>query len=61
MTMVAKERVLLVDDEPQMLVALEDTLYDEFEVIKTASPEQALRMVSEERDIAVIISDQRMP
>jgi diguanylate cyclase (GGDEF)-like protein/PAS domain S-box-containing protein len=56
-----KERVLLVDDEPQMLVALEDMLFEEFDVIKTGSPEQALRMVSEERDIAVVISDQRMP
>jgi diguanylate cyclase (GGDEF)-like protein/PAS domain S-box-containing protein len=57
----ARERVLLVDDEPQMLVALEDTLFDEFEVIKTESPEHALRLVEEERDIAVIVSDQRMP
>jgi diguanylate cyclase (GGDEF)-like protein/PAS domain S-box-containing protein len=58
---VAKERVLLVDDEPQMLVALEDLLLDEFDVIKTGSPEQALRVVKEERDIAVVVSDQRMP
>ena len=61
MTTMAKERVLVVDDEPQMLVAIEDMLFDDFEVLKTVSPEQALRMVSEERDIAVIISDQRMP
>jgi len=61
MVTMAKERVLVVDDEPQMLVAIEDMLFDDFEVLKTVSPEQALRMVSEQRDIAVIISDQRMP
>jgi diguanylate cyclase (GGDEF)-like protein/PAS domain S-box-containing protein len=56
-----RERVLLVDDEPQLLVALEDLLLDEFDVIKTGSPEQALRVVQQERDIAVVVSDQRMP
>lgn len=57
----AKQRVLLVDDEPQVLIALEDLLYEDFEVIKTQSPKQALSLVSEERGIAVVISDQRMP
>lgn len=57
----SKQRVLLVDDEPQMLVALEDLLYEDFDIIKTESPKKALRLVAEERDIAVVISDQRMP
>jgi PAS domain S-box-containing protein len=56
-----RERVLLVDDEPQVLVALEDLLGDEYEVFKTESPEQALEIVSRNQGIAVVLSDQRMP
>jgi len=57
----AKERVLLVDDEPQVLIALEDVLHDEFVVLKAESAERALRVVENERDIAVVVTDQRMP
>jgi len=57
----AKERVLLVDDEPQVLVALEDLLSDDFVVLKEDSAERALRIVEAEPDIAVIVTDQRMP
>ncbi|MEI9948848.1 MAG: response regulator [Pseudomonadota bacterium] len=56
-----KQRILLVDDEPQVLLALEDLLGDAFAVLKTASPEEALKMVANDRDIAVVLSDQRMP
>jgi len=57
----SKERILLVDDEPQVLVALEDLLGDDFSVLKTASPEEALLIVEREHGIAVVVSDQRMP
>ena len=56
-----KQRILLVDDEPQVLLALEDILGDSFAVLKTASPEEALQMVANDREIAVVLSDQRMP
>lgn len=56
-----KQRILLVDDEPQVLLALEDLLGDDFAVLKTASPEEALEMVANDREIAVVLSDQRMP
>ena len=56
-----KQRILLVDDEPQVLLALEDLLGDAFAVLKTASPEEALHMVANDREIAVVLSDQRMP
>jgi diguanylate cyclase (GGDEF)-like protein/PAS domain S-box-containing protein len=56
-----KERVLLVDDEPQVLVALEDALGDDFEVIATDQPERAIRVAENEPELAVVISDQRMP
>mgnify|MGYP003407303390 CR=1 FL=1 len=56
-----RERVLLVDDEPQVLIALEDLLSDKFTVVKTTSPDDALRVLTEECDIAVLVTDQRMP
>jgi two-component system cell cycle sensor histidine kinase/response regulator CckA len=56
-----KQRVLLVDDEPQVLVALEDLLGDDFEVLKTTSPHGALELLDRERDIAVVVTDQKMP
>jgi PAS domain S-box-containing protein len=56
-----KRRVLLVDDEPQVLVALEDLLSEEFDVLKAQSGEDALRVMRGEPEIAVVITDQRMP
>ncbi|HEY2407485.1 MAG TPA: response regulator [Polyangiaceae bacterium] len=56
-----KERVLLVDDEPQVLVALEDLLSDEFVIYKADSAQKALTVVRAEPDIAVVVTDQRMP
>jgi len=56
-----KRRVLLVDDEPQVLVALEDLLSEEFQVLKAQSGEDALKVIRHEPEIAVVITDQRMP
>jgi len=55
------EKVLLVDDEPQVLLALEDILSDEFIVFKTEAAPEALGILNREPDIAVVITDQRMP
>lgn len=56
-----KPQVLLVDDEPEILIALEDLLSDQF-VVKTAqSGKDALRLMGESEDIAVVVTDQRMP
>jgi PAS domain S-box-containing protein len=57
----ARETVLLVDDEPQVLVALEDLLSEEFTVFKAQSAEAALDFVEHDKSIAVVLSDQRMP
>jgi two-component system cell cycle sensor histidine kinase/response regulator CckA len=57
----AKELVLVVDDEPQILVALEDLLGDDFTVVKAETPERALALIAEDPNIAVVITDQRMP
>src|SRR5690606_16899783 len=47
--------------EPQVLVALEDMLSDHFVVHTANSPERALELASTRRELAVVISDQRMP
>jgi response regulator RpfG family c-di-GMP phosphodiesterase len=53
--------ILVVDDEPVVLNALKFTLEREnFHVVACSSPLKALAVL-EERDFAVIISDQRMP
>lgn len=53
--------ILIVDDEPVVLAALQQTLERErFHVVACSSPTKALAVVAE-RDFAVIISDQRMP
>jgi len=56
-----KQPVLVVDDEPQVLVALDDLLSERF-IVKTAeSAEKALEIVEADREIAVVVTDQRMP
>lgn len=53
--------ILIVDDEPVVLNALKFTLEREgFHVVACTSPLKALAILNE-RDFAVIISDQRMP
>jgi PAS domain S-box-containing protein len=53
--------ILVVDDEPDILVALEDLFEDDYRVLKATSPLQALDILKNEPDVAIIISDQRMP
>lgn len=56
-----REHILVVDDEPQILVALEDLLGSEFTVHSATSAQGALSMMKARRDIAVVVTDQRMP
>ncbi len=55
-----KHNLLFVDDEEDIIFALYDTFGDDYNVFKTTSPKEALEIVKRE-DIAVVISDQRMP
>ncbi len=57
----AKDLVLVVDDEPQVLVALEDLLSEQFRVVSAGSAERALHIVEQEPELAVVMTDQRMP
>ena len=53
-------KILIVDDEPANLRTIERLLRADFEVLTAGSGAAALEMISR-YDIALIVSDQRMP
>lgn len=56
-----ENRILLVDDEALVLMALKRSLFEEdLEIMTAASGEQAL-LLMEEQSFKVVISDERMP
>ncbi len=52
--------ILIVDDEPYILASLSSLLSDEFEVL-TAHSAAAARAIFAQRDVNLILTDQRMP
>ncbi len=57
----AKPKMLVVDDEPDNLDLLYRTFRRDFQVLRAESGMSALEILSVEGEVAVIISDQRMP
>ncbi len=58
---VTKQKILVVDDEPDNLDLLYRTFHREFKVLRAENGPAALDILLNEGDVAVIISDQRMP
>ncbi|MBE9128402.1 MULTISPECIES: response regulator [unclassified Coleofasciculus] len=56
-----KPKMLVVDDEPDNLDLLYRTFRREFNVFRAESGAEALSVLANEGEVAVIISDQRMP
>ncbi len=56
-----KPKMLVVDDEPDNLDLLYRTFRRDFNVLRAESGVMALEMLANEGEVAVIISDQRMP
>ena len=56
-----KPKILVVDDEPDNLDLLYRTFRRDYRVLRAESGPAALDILSREGDVAVIISDQRMP
>ncbi|GAB1542752.1 hypothetical protein NUACC21_54260 [Scytonema sp. NUACC21] len=56
-----KAKMLVVDDEPDNLDLLYRTFRRDFQVLKADSGINALQVLASEGEVAVIISDQRMP
>lgn len=58
----SKYKILIVDDEIEILKALKRGLHDEpYEVVFASSGAQALESIATEGEISVIITDMRMP
>jgi response regulator RpfG family c-di-GMP phosphodiesterase len=55
------ERVLFVDDEPQILEAVQRTLRGKIDLQTACSGVEGLRVLREEGAFAVVVSDMRMP
>lgn len=53
-------KIIVVDDEPANLRLLERLFRRDYEVITAESGEEALRLL-DQHDVALLISDQRMP
>lgn len=56
-----KPQLLAVDDEPDNLDLLYRTFHRQFEVLRAGSGQEGLQVLETHPDVAVIISDQRMP
>ncbi|MEX1669161.1 response regulator [Zhongshania guokunii] len=56
----AKPRILFVDDEPRILVALKALFRRDYDVLTAGSGEAALEILRD-GDVDVVVSDQRMP
>jgi signal transduction histidine kinase/class 3 adenylate cyclase/CheY-like chemotaxis protein len=56
-----KQKLLVVDDEPDNLDLLYRTFHREYRVLRADNGPMALEILEREGDVAVIISDQRMP
>jgi response regulator RpfG family c-di-GMP phosphodiesterase len=57
----SKLKLMVVDDEPDNLDLLYRTFRRDFQVYKADSALSALEVLDEQGEMAVIISDQRMP
>lgn len=58
---VGKPRILLVDDEPELLSSLSRSLRRRFDVSTAANGPEALTLLGTDSDFAVIVSDMQMP
>jgi CheY-like chemotaxis protein len=55
------ERVLFVDDEPQVLEGIQRTMHKKVSIQTAASGEEALKTLQSQGPFALVISDMRMP
>jgi len=56
-----RPKLLVVDDEPDNLDLLYRTFHRDYRVLRAENGPDALEILENEQDVAVIISDQRMP
>lgn len=56
-----QSKILYVDDEEINLTNFREELCDQFEIFTALSSEEALTILAKEKEIALVVSDQRMP
>jgi len=56
-----KSRILLVDDEDKLLNAFQRNLRKEYDISIASSGSQAIELIKQEQEFAVIVSDMKMP
>lgn len=56
-----KPKILCVDDEVDITSSLKRILIRDFDVIEANGVRQAMQVLNEQADVAVVLSDQRMP
>lgn len=56
-----RPRVLVVDDDPDVLESLAELLRRRYEVVATSKPEEATKILRSGTEIALVLADQRMP
>ena len=56
-----RSKVLCVDDEPEILAGLKLTLKRDYTVLTAGSGDEGLALLEQHPDVAVILSDMRMP
>lgn len=56
-----KHRILLVDDSPNELRILMEVLKHKYAIVVATNGEQAIKMVSEDKDIEMVLLDVNMP
>jgi CheY-like chemotaxis protein len=60
-TVPERTRILIVDDEEAILETMAFTFEDDYDVVTSVSPRDALAKLEQYAPVAVVISDQRMP
>jgi response regulator RpfG family c-di-GMP phosphodiesterase len=53
--------VLVVDDDADVLESLVELLRRDYRVMSTTDPDEALAMLEQNREVALLLTDQRMP
>ncbi len=61
MGQVSKPKILIVDDDPNVVEALSDFFCDSYEVVVAYSGEEAIKAVEEHPDTVAVLLDIRMP
>ncbi|MFQ3597682.1 MAG: response regulator [Chloroherpetonaceae bacterium] len=56
-----KPKILVVDDEQGVLVALSQLLSDEYDVITCQSADEAVKLLEQDSFVTLLLTDQRMP